>query len=318
MAAEKFYSQATNQLIRGLGSRVRASTLALGVAIAFLGYFTFALNDALAKSLVVSFGVAQVVAIRSVSGFILLTPMLIRSRVRLFSDVQRPGLQLLRALLATLDTGLFYAACVYLPLADVFTFYMAGPIYTTLASHVILKEKAGGKQWIAIIAGFIGVVIALRPSSEAISLAALFAISGSISYSLAMVLNKKLAGTSDAALVSYQSIAGILGAGALSLLDWRPLTLEGLGAMLLLGLIGTAAHLMLTRAVKLAPVFVLAPLQYTLLLWGIILGIMFFGDFPSLSTILGAVIIVAAGLMIFWKSREPANKSEPLVPLDVP
>lgn len=294
------------------------SALVIGIGVAFLGYFAFALNDALAKVLVVSYEVAQVVAIRSVSGFLLLAPLLIRSKAKLFTQVERPGLQLIRAVLATVDTGLFYAACVYLPLADVFTFYMAGPIYTTLASYLFLREKVGWKQWIAIIIGFIGVVIALRPSSEVISFAAIFAISGSISYSLAMVINKKLAKTSDAVLVSYQSFVGIIGAGALSAFDWRPVTLGGLGAMLLLGMIGTAAHLMLTRAVKLAPVSVLAPIQYTLLLWGIIFGVVFFGDYPSATTILGSGIIVAAGLLIFHRKSRTVGATDPQLPLDVP
>nr|WP_082728514.1 DMT family transporter [Rhizobium altiplani] len=295
-----------------------ASAVVLGVGVAFLGYFAFALNDALAKALVVSYGVAQVVAIRSVSGFLLLTPLLIRSKSKLFSQIERPGLQLTRAILATVDTGLFYAACVYLPLADVFTFYMAGPIYTTLASYLFLREKVGWKQWVAIIIGFIGVVIALRPSSEVISFAAVFAISGSISYSLAMVINKKLERTSDAVLVSYQSFVGIIGAGALSAFDWRPVTIGGLGAMLLLGMIGTAAHLMLTRAVKLSPVSLLAPIQYTLLLWGIIFGFMFFGDYPSATTILGSGIIVAAGLLIFYRKSKSVDRMDPQLPLDVP
>ncbi|MBO9195437.1 DMT family transporter [Rhizobium sp. 16-449-1b] len=292
--------------------------MALGVGVAFLGYFAFALNDALAKALVVSFGVAQVVAIRSVGGFLLLVPLLVRSKSKLFTQVEQPGLQFLRAALAMVDTGLFYAACVYLPLADVFTFYMAGPIYTTLASHFFLRENVGWKQWIAIIVGFLGVVLALRPSSEAMSFAAVFAISGSVSYSLAMVINKKLARTSDAVLVSYQSIVGIVGAGAFSIFDWRPMTMSGLAAMLLLGLVGTAAHLMLTRAVKLAPVSVLAPIQYTLLLWGIVFGIVFFGDYPSVTTIVGSAIIVVAGLSIFGRQPKMRGTSITQIPLDAP
>ncbi len=312
------WAVANDQSRENEGHSYAASVVVMGVIVAFLGYFTFALNDALAKALVASYGVAQIVAIRSVSGFILLTPLLMRSKSSIFSQIERPGLQLLRAVLATVDTGLFYAACVYLPLADVFTFYMAGPIYTALASHLFLKEKVGWTQWIAIIVGFIGVVIALRPTSEVISFAAVFAISGSISYSVAMVINKKLQRTSDAVLVAYQTFVGIIGAGTLSAFDWRPITLGGLGEMLLLGMIGTAAHLMLTRAVKLSPVSVLAPIQYTLLLWGIIFGVVFFDDYPSISTIIGSSIIVGAGLLIFSRKSKSIDKSNPQLPLDFP
>ncbi len=290
----------------------------IGVAVALLGYFAFALNDALAKILVMNYGVAQVVAIRSVGGFLFLVPLLIRSKSKLFTNVDKPILQLIRAALTLVDTGLFYAACVYLPLSDVFTFYMAGPIYTTLASHLFLKEEIGWKQWIAILVGFIGVIVALRPSTEIISFAAFFAIIGSISYSLSMVINKKLKNTSDINLVSYQSLMGIVGAGALSSFDWRPMTASGVCAMFLLGLIGTAAHLMLTRAIKLTPVSILAPIQYTLLIWGVFLGIVVFGDYPSINIILGSGIIVTAGLLVFYRKSKTGRKSEIQIPLDVP
>ena len=303
----------------GLFSRNHRQAVSIGVCLALLGYLAFALNDALGKHLVVVFGVAQVVVMRSVGGFILLGPMLLKQGEHPFRNVDRPYLQFLRAALATIDTGLFYAACVFLPLADVLTFYMAGPIYTAVASHFLLGEHVGWRRWTAIFVGFAGVVVALNPSSASFSIAALFAIAGSLSYSFALVINKKLASTGDASLVTYQTLVGLIGGGAFAVMDWRPLTLEGAAAMLLLGVIGTLAHLMLTRSIKLAPVSVLAPIQYTLLLWGILFGMIFFGDIPSTQTLLGSAIIVLAGLFIVHrKSRLGIADGRTDVPLDHP
>jgi S-adenosylmethionine uptake transporter len=158
----------------------------------------------------------------------------------------------------------------------------------------------------------------LRPSTAAFSLAALFAVIGSISYSFSLVLNKVLARTGDASLVTYHAVASLIGAGAISAFSWIPVGWAGLSAMLLLGVIGAVAHLMVTRSLKLVPVAVVAPFQYTLLLWGIVMGIIFFGDWPAPHIVLGSCIIVVAGLFILHrKANSGKGLSEAEVPRDL-
>ena len=123
--------------------------LLVGVLLMLAGDFMFALNDAMGKWLVASFSVGQVVAIRSIGAFLILGPMIARQgRAKLF-DVERPWLQFWRAAATTIDTACFYAAVVYLPLADVMSFYMAGPIYVAALSHLLLGEKVGWRRWAA-------------------------------------------------------------------------------------------------------------------------------------------------------------------------
>lgn len=280
-----------------------AKAVTLGIALMAGGYFVFALNDALGKYLVATFGVAQLVAIRSVGSFLILGPMLWRAGVNPFRNVDRPALQIARVVFATLDTGLFYAACVWMPLADVMTFYMAGPIYTLLAARLLLGEQIGWRRWSAIAVGFVGVLIALKPSTATLTGPALIALIGSACYSLALVLNRMLAGTSGTALGTFQTIGALVAAGALAVLDWRPLTGSGVFWMMFLGVVAITAHLMIIRAMKLAPVAVLAPFQYTLLLWGIVMGWAIFGDVPGWNVLAGAAVIVAAGLFIFYREQ---------------
>ena len=274
-----------------------------GILFMLLGYFMFALNDAMGKWLVASYSVGQVLLVRSVGAFLVLSPMIVRQGVSDLVRPARPGLQAMRVLFATLDTALFYAAVVYLPLADVLTFYMAGPIYIAALSHVFLGEKVGWRRWLAIVVGFGGVVIALRPSTASLSLSSLFALLGSLSFAISMILGRRLRGTSDTTLVTLQTLGSLVLGLVLALADWRAPGVLDWAALLLLGVVSCVAHLLITRALKLAPASTLAPLQYTLLLWGVVFGVVFFGDVPDSQLLVGSAIIVLAGLFIFHRQK---------------
>ena len=139
--------------------------LLLGVLLMLGGDFMFSLNDAMGKWLVVTLSVGQVVFIRSIGAFIVLGPMIAHQGPRELFVMDRPWLQFARAILAAVETMLFYAAVVYLPLADVMSFYMAGPIYVAALSHLLLGETVGWRRWTAILVGFCGVIIMLQPSA---------------------------------------------------------------------------------------------------------------------------------------------------------
>lgn len=288
-------SLARNLMIRNV--------LVAGILLMLAGDFMFALNDAMGKWLVASFSVGQVVLIRSIGAFIVLGPMIANQGAGRLFHMERPELQLLRVIMTTLDTGLFYAAVVYLPLADVMSFYMAGPIYVAALSHLLLGEKVGWRRWLAILVGFCGVLIILKPSSAAFSLSSAYALVGSIAFALAIILNRRLRGTSDTTLVTWQTIGTLVVGGVLTIGSWRTPSALDFGAMLLLGIVSCSAHLMITRALKLAPASTLAPLHYTLLLWAVVFGLVFFGDVPGPRILVGSAIVVFAGLFIFHRQK---------------
>jgi S-adenosylmethionine uptake transporter len=288
---------------RTVFSRAGSNLVLAGILLMLLGDFLFALNDAMGKWLVASFSVGQVLLIRSIGAFIVLGPMIAHQGRGTLFKVERPGLQLLRVVLATADTALFYAAVAYLPLADVMTFYMAAPIYVAAISHLFLGEKVGWRRWLAIVLGFAGVVIALRPSSASLSLASLFALVGSLSFAMSLVMNRVLRATSDTTLVTWQTLGALAAGAALTMGSWATPTSLDFFAMLLLGVVSCAAHLMITRALKLAPASTLAPLQYSLLLWAVVFGLIFFGDVPDSQILAGSAVIVFAGLFIFHRQK---------------
>ncbi|QPC88599.1 EamA family transporter [Mesorhizobium sp. NBSH29] len=279
------------------------TALLAGILLMLGGDFLFALNDAMGKWLVASFSVGQVVLIRSLGAFFLLGPLIARQGPRQLLRIDSPWLQVLRVVMTTTDTALFYAAVVYLPLADVMSFYMAGPIYVAALSHLVLGEKVGWRRWAAIVLGFCGVLVMLQPSSAAFSLASIFALVGSISFAGAIILNRYLRGTSDTTLVTWQTIGTIIVGGILTIGNWNSPGALDLGAMLLLGVVSCGAHLMITRALKFAPASTLAPLHYTLLLWAVIFGLVFFGDVPGPRILVGSVIVVFAGLFIVHRQK---------------
>lgn len=284
-------------------SILSGNTVLAGVLLMLLGDLLFSLNDAMGKWLVSSFSVGQVLLVRSIGSFVILGPMIARQRVGALYRVERVDLQLLRVLLATADVGLFYAAVAYLPLADVMTFYMAGPIYVAALSHFVLGETIGWRRWLAVIVGFAGVVIALRPSSAMLSLPSVFGLVGSFSFALTLVLNRRLRNTSDTTLVTWQMVAALLVGIVLGIGSWRSASVVDLGGMLMLGIVACGAHLMITRSLKLAPASLLAPLQYSLLVWAIALGFVIFGDIPDAQILIGSAVIVMAGLFIFHRKN---------------
>jgi S-adenosylmethionine uptake transporter len=279
------------------------NVLLAGILLMLAGDFMFALNDAMGKWLVASFSVGQVVFIRSIGAFIVLGPMIANQGTAKLFQMERPVLQSLRVVATTVDTALFYAAVVYLPLADVMSFYMAGPIYVAALSHFLLGEKVGWRRWAAILVGFCGVLIILKPSSAAFSLSSMFALVGSIAFAFAIILSRRLRGTSDTTLVTWQTIGTLLVGGVMAIGAWKTPSALDFGAMLLLGIVSCSAHLMITRALKLAPASTLAPLHYSLLLWAVIFGLAFFGDVPGPRILIGSAIVVLAGLFIFHRQK---------------
>ncbi|MFC5384740.1 DMT family transporter [Aquamicrobium segne] len=300
-----------------LSGYVNRNMIVGGIILMLAGNFMFALNDAMGKWLVASFSVGQVVFVRSVGAFIILGPLIVRQGTHKLFHLGRIGLQVMRVIATALDTLLFYAAVVYLPLADVMSFYMAGPIYVALLSHIFLKEKVGWRRWLAIILGFCGVLVMLNPSSAALTIESLYALVGSITFAIAIVLSRVLRGTSDTALVTWQTIGVGVGGGLLAVGSWQHVPAIDYGAMLLLGVVSSVAHLMITRALKMAPASTLAPLHYTLLLWAVVFGILFFNDVPGPRILIGGGIVVLAGLFIFHRQNVQATVPPENVPKGV-
>jgi drug/metabolite transporter (DMT)-like permease len=291
------------------------SGVAAGTALMLLGCFVFSLNDTLGKWLVATYTVGQLLLIRSIAAILILAPFLLRGGVwQEFRAAPRPGLQMLRIALSSCEVALFYWAVAYLPLADVVTFYLAGPIFVTALSALILKEQVGWRRWSAVLVGFAGVVIAMRPSAASVSWPALIALTGSLSFSLLMITTRAVRGTSDLVLVTGQMVGALVLGIVMAPVGWVAPNARDFALLGLLGVVAMFAHLCVNRSLKLAPASLVVPYQYTFILWAIVFGYFVFGDVPDAMLLLGAAIIVAAGIFIFRREQVRAVQNDAGIP----
>jgi drug/metabolite transporter (DMT)-like permease len=279
----------------------------LGVLLMLLGMVMFSLNDVLGKWLVATYSVGQLMLIRSFAALVVLAPFFWRVGWRRLIEVDRPRLHLLRAALFAFEASGFYFAVAYMPLADAMTYWLAAPIYVAALSSFMLGEKVGWRRWTAIIVGFVGVLIALSPSKETFTLPALIALAGSMAFGLAMVLGRSLRAAPDTTLVFWQVAGAGIFAAVMCLADpagWAPVSGVDFGLLSLLGIVAMSAHMLVNRSLKLADAATVVPLQYTLLLWAVVFGWLFFGDMPRPAMLVGAGFIVASGLFIFFREQQ--------------
>ena len=285
----------------------RSARLA-GIALMVLSIFMFSFGDAMGKFLVGTYSVGQLLFLRACAALLLLSPLIWKQRY-LFLNLERPGLQLFRVVLSTLEVAAFFLATVYLPLADVITYYLAGPIFVTAMSAIFLGEKVGWRRWTAILIGFCGVLIALRPSAQTVSLPALIALGGSLSFATLMLITRSLRKTPDIVMASTQFVGTFSLGAVLSAFNWVPPTPGSLVIFAAAGLVSVTALFCVNRSLKLAPASVVVPYQYSMIVWAVIFGFVVFGDVPSVATLVGAAIIIGAGFYIYLRERDLGRES---------
>jgi drug/metabolite transporter (DMT)-like permease len=280
----------------------RSARLA-GIGLMLLSIFMFSFGDALGKFMVATYSVGQLMWLRACAALLLLLPIIWKQRAE-FSRVERPWLQLLRVLLSTLEVAAFFLATVYLPLADVITYYLASPIFVTALSGIVLGERVGWRRWTAILIGFCGVLIALRPSTQTVSWPAMIALGGSLSFAFLMLITRSLRSTPDIVLTTTQFGGTFLLGALMSPIGWVTPTLGSLGLFAIAGVTSVAALLCINRSLKLAPASVVVPYQYSMIVWAVAFGYVVFGDVPEPATIIGAAIIIGAGIYIFLREQQ--------------
>lgn len=278
-----------------------------GIGLMLLGILLFSLNDVMGKWLVATYPVGQVLLVRGCAALLILSPLLWRLGA---AGLFRPAalrLNLVRLAVGTLEVAAFYTAVSFLPLADTMTFYLAGPVYVTAASALLLGERVSRQSWIAVLAAFVGVLITLRPSAATLTWPALIAVSGSLLYSAYLMTTRAVRGTPDLVLIAWPQAGTVLYGLLTTPGHWvqpPPLDFMLLG---LLGVVAMGAAFCVNRSLTLAPASVVVPYQYTLLLWAVIFGYLVFGDRPDPLMLVGAAIIVLAGLFLFLREHRQAR-----------
>ncbi|MDP3417143.1 DMT family transporter [Falsiroseomonas sp.] len=271
-----------------------------GILLMSVAVLGFSLNDVLGKWLVATYAVAQVLVLRSIAALLVLAPMIAREGAVPLLRPPRPRLQMVRIACGTLEVTAFYWAVSMMPLADTMAFWMATPIFVAIGSAVLLGERLERKRFAAVVLGFVGVVVALGAGLDNGLLPTLVAIGGTVLYSGYLLATRELRGTSATVLATYQMGAALVLGLVLAPFGWVPVTWLDAGLLMLLGVVGVAAHLAVTRSLALAPAPVVVPWQYAMILWAILFGWLVFDEVPEPGMLAGVAIIIGAG---FWLTR---------------
>src|SRR6266436_1402032 len=241
----------------------RSAQLA-GIGLMLLSVLMFSFGDALGKFMVATYAVGQLLWLRACAALIVLAPAIWRHRAA-FVQLERPWLQLLRVVLSTLEVAAVFLATVYLPLADVVTCYLACPIFVTALSAIVLRERVGWRRWSAVLIGFCGVLMALRPSTQTVSWPAMIALGGSLSFAVLMLITRSLRSTPDIVMASSQFTGTFLLGALMSPFGWVTPSAGSLGLFAVAGIVSAAAVLCVNRSLKLAPASVVVPYQYSMI-----------------------------------------------------
>jgi len=266
-----------------------------------LGVASFAGMDAIGKWAVRDFSVFQVLAVRSAvaAGILLLLAPYFGGREVLRTS--QPAAHVLRSLCSTVAFLFFFASVRILPLADAIAVEFGGPFMVVALSVPLLGERVGRRRWIAVAVGFLGMLLVAQPTGRGFRPEALLVLLASVSYSLMMVLTRWMAERSGgkertftflAYTFAVQGLVGLLGAPA----AWESMSGFDVALTAAMGVFTLCGHLGVTAAFQRAPASVVAPFEYTALVWATILGFLFFGDFPGPMVWMGVAVIVAAGL----------------------
>lgn len=210
----------------------------------------------------------------------------------------------MRGLFLCSATFFFFWALKFLPIADTLAIFFVQPLIVTMLSPVMLGEHVGIRRWAAVIVGFIGTLIIIRPGFQAFNPGMLMALAAGTSLAIYMLLTRKIAGRANAMVTTFHTnvVGSIITTGAV-IFFWQAPTWEQWLMFPLLGLIATVGHSLIVKAYDHAEASLLAPFAYAEMIMAVVAGWYFFGDFPDRWTFVGVGILIACALYISYRER---------------
>ncbi|SMF40613.1 Permease of the drug/metabolite transporter (DMT) superfamily [Tistlia consotensis] len=274
-----------------------------GILWMLLAICLFVSMDATAKYLSQDYAVPQIVWARYLF-HVLLVCLVLNRRLPRLARSGRLGLQLLRSLLLVATTGCFFLALSLMPLANASAIMLVAPLVVTGLSVPLLGEPVGVRRWCAVVVGFVGALIVLKPGVGVFEWASLLPLLTACIYALYQIVTRLLA-QRDSPLTTtlYTGVVGALLSSAVVPWFWQSPDAAGWALMAAVGLIGTASQFCLIKAFQNAPAAVVSPFGYSNMVWAILYGLVLFGDFPGPSTLIGAGVLIGSGLYVWHRER---------------
>lgn len=286
-----------------------------GVRFALLSFAIFAMHDALIKALGAHYSVFQIIFFATLFALIPMSvSMLTDRRVDNYLP-HRPWLLLTRSLLMIGSMACAFYAFSALPLAETYSLLFAFPLLVTALSVPMLGEVVRRQRWAAVAVGLVGVLIVLRPGTTALTAGHFAALAAAAGSAVSSILVRKIGtGERSAVLILYPMLLSVMVMGATLPFVYVPVELLHLGMMALVGLFSALAQNLAISAYRAAPAAVVAPIQYSQIVWATIFGFLFFSEQPDLYVVIGASIVIASGIFVVWReSRENVSAQTPVL-----
>lgn len=279
-----------------------------GVALHLSALALFVAMDTLVKLLTAGYAVPQLMWARFLFSLLAAAAVLRITTGHLPWRSRAPGLQALRSLLLAACNLLFSTALAHIPLADATAVGFASPVLTVALAAIWLRERVGWRRWAGVGIGLLGVLIVLRPpfltGGAPVHWATLLPLGTAALFAVYQILTRRLAGLDDPrTTILHTGFAATLATSLVQPLVWTWPSGADWALLVLLGLLGGAGHGLLVLAYARAPASLLAPLSYTQLVWASLSGLLVFGDWPDRTSLLGALVIAAGGILVALPAR---------------
>ena len=280
----------------------------LGVLYGIASVACFAMMDASVKWLDM-FPVGQVLFSRFFFGLIPILMLVPRSEFKTFYKTSRPKLHAFRAITGTLAIIALFIALREIPLADVVSLTFGGPIFVTLGSIFFLSEKVGIKRWLAVLIGFFGMLLIVKPAYEELNIYYIFPIIFCIFFACVALSIRSLSSTEpNYRIALYFSLLSMI-VGLLTLpFGWVMPNKFELFLLIFTGLVGSVANILLTVSLRYAEASLVTPTKYLNLVFAILLGYFIWSEIPKLLTLVGAGLIIISSVIIFMRESELKKK----------
>ena len=278
----------------------RISPTARGCLLMVLGTLVFAAMHAAIRHATQHLSGVEVAFFRNLFGLFVIAPLLMRYGPALF-HTQKLGLHLLRAVINAVSMVAFFGLSMT-PIARATALAFTAPLFTALFSAIFLGEVFRWRRWTAILIGFFGALVILRPGLQTIDTGALLVLFSSVLWSIAMIDIKVLGRTeSSQTITAYVTVLLTVLTFIPVLFVWQTPSLELWLWMIFIGVIGTIGQIIITEAIKLGDMTVLMPFDFLKLVWAAFLGIIFFAEVPDALTWVGAAVVFASSFYIVWR-----------------
>lgn len=283
----------------------RESRPLLGAALAFVAMSFFSVQDALVKWLATDYMLFQLLFVRSTVAIPLLYCVLRFRYGRRAFHTSRPQDHAIRATINFAAFLSYYFAISRMPLADVTAIALSAPLFMTALSGPLLGESADLPRKLALLAGFLGVLIIVQPTADSIDwLGVAAALTGAMLFALLGIQTRRMATTESSELMVFYAASGIfVVTGVIMLNAWKTPEIGEFALMLAMGLVSVAAQFCIVHSFRFAEVYVVAPFEYVTILWAILFGWILFSDLPTPIMLAGAALVVGCGLYIVFRKQ---------------